>query len=368
MKILSYMQLERGGGVARHCVEMVNRLFSRPGISGSIFASGFDLKRNPRFPSDYPGIPWQTHPWPGVWLERSWKLAGWPPLAARCRSFDVIYSPAEVRLPRCGVPSIVTIHDVHPLEEDLPWSRSAAHRQNARRWRAWLPKVFDEASLVVTVSEFSKQRMVSLLGVDPNRIAVIGNGVSPVFFEREQEDPAAATPSVVIVGGLRSKKGAEEVLSVAAELRRRRSPLVIDVCGVSDPEWQSRAASHANIRFHGVVPDAELAAKLRRSTALLFLSPYEGFGIPALEAMAAGTPAVVADSASLPEVAGDAGIVVDRMNSKLAADVLERLSEDLAFRSRLVAAGRVRAAKFTWESCVDRLLVSIRSVRIAGQV
>jgi len=356
------MQPQRGGGVARHAIEMVNGLLHRPGVDGTLLASGPDMRRHPAFAGHFPGIAVRTHALPGKLLERSWKAIGWPSLTRHCRGFDVIYAPADVRFPTCGIPSVVTIHDVQALEEHLPWSDTSAHRSFRDRWMRWLPAVLREADCIVTVSEFSKRRMVELLDADPARIVVVGNGVSAPFFNVAAPPSGGTHASVVIVGGLRLKKGAAATLRVADELHRRKSPLTIDIYGHHDPDWAARASGHPNVRLHDFACDADLAAALASSTALLFLSPYEGFGIPAVEAMAAGTPAVVANAASLPEVVGDAGIIVDAEDAAGVADALERLRVNLLFRAGRVAAGRQRAAEFTWQSCVQRLLEALQKV------
>jgi glycosyltransferase involved in cell wall biosynthesis len=356
------MQPQRGGGVARHAREMVNGLARQRAFGCTLFASGPDLRLRASFLGQFPGLPVQSHPLPGIWAERAWKAVGWPSLKRRCRGFDVIYSPAEVRLPACGIPSIVTIHDVQALETNLPWSKSASHRALREKWLRWLPSLMAEATRIATVSEFSRQRMISLLGADPARIAVVGNGVSAAFFRSDFGDQMPPKPSVIVIGGLRLKKGAEQTLAVATELQRRRSDLLIEIYGQHDSDWACRAARHSNVRLHGYVDDAQLACRLAESTALLFLSPYEGFGIPAIEAMAAGAPAVVSHVDSLREVVGDAGVVVDAAIPAVIADTLERLREDMAFRRQFVEAGRQRAQIYTWEACVSRLADLIKGI------
>lgn len=360
------MQPHRGGGVARHAIEMVNGLLRQPGIHGELLVSRPDFDRHPSFASQFGDTPIQSHMFPGKLLERSWKAFGWPSLERRCRGFDVIYSPAEVRFPPCGIPSVVTIHDVQALEENLPWSNTASHRSFRRKWLRWLPSVFNEAACIATVSEFSKRRLVELMDADPRRIIVVGNGVSAPFFRAGEGEANPVRPSVVVIGGLRLKKGAAETLRVADELHRRGSPLTIEVYGQHDPEWADRASRHTNVRLHAYADDCDLAHALATSTALLFLSPYEGFGIPVVEAMAAGSPAVIADAASLPEVAGDAGVVVNPDDPALIAEILEKLRCDVLFRADRVAAGRRRASDFTWHSCVKRLLAALQSIVVSS--
>ncbi|MGB8853820.1 MAG: glycosyltransferase family 1 protein [Pirellulales bacterium] len=362
MKLLCYLQPHRGGGVARHAVEMSRGLHARQGFDVSFLASGADARRHPDFMGRLPRATMASLPLSGTLQERIWKVAHWPPLTRRCRGVDAIYSPAEVRFPACGVPQLVTIHDVQALEDELPWSSTPEHREFRRKWMRWLPKLIREADRILTVSEFSKQRMVDLLAAPADKIVVVGNGVSSAFLASSSMPPPETQPTVIVIGGLRDKKGAAATLVVAAEMRRRRLPFTIEVFGQHDPAWAIEAAAHPNVNLHGYAPDEVIADALRSSTALLFLSPYEGFGIPAVEAMAAGSPAVVANAASLPEIVGDAGLVVNPAEPQAVVDLLVRLMDDSAWRNVWVAKGRARAATFTWDRCVDKLVATLREV------
>lgn len=362
MKVICYMQPHRGGGIGRHGIEMVRRLLRYPGISGKIVASRWQVQNNPRFADEMAGLPIETHWFPEMSLERSWKLVSWPQLPCEQTGFDIVYGPAEVRFPRSGIPNMVTVHDAQAFESDLPWSRTLEHRLFRAKWLYWLPKVCREASCVVTVSEYSRQRLSEVLQIDPARICVVGNGVSDVFFRGQQDTTVETDNTIVIIGGLRTKKGAAATLAVAERLRLSGSPLVIEIYGQHDREWASRAGRYSNVRLFGYVSDAVLASKLKKAVALLFLSLYEGFGIPAIEAMAAGTPAVVSNRASLPEIVGQAGIQVNDEAPETVADVLEQLRTDMAMRQALIAKGFARASDFTWDACVDRLVSAMTRI------
>jgi len=362
INVLCYMQPHRRGGVGRHAVEMVNGLAGRTEARVALIASGPDLRRHSGVAAEFQDLEIQTLPLPGLLQERLWKVVGLPALTRRCRGFDAVYAPAEVRLPNCGAPRLITIHDIQALEQDLPWSHTAEHRLFRRKWLRWLPAVVREATRILTVSEFSKQRMVALLQAPPEKIVVIGNGVSQAFAEVSRGPPPIVQPVVVVIGGLREKKGAAATLAVAAEITRRGLALTIEVYGQHDPAWADAAAGHPNVRLHGYAEDRVVAAALHTATALLFLSPYEGFGIPAVEAMAAGCPAVVANAASLPEVVGNAGIVVDPADTRGIVDALERLIGDAGWRREWIARGHERAGSFTWERCVDRLVETLHEV------
>jgi glycosyltransferase involved in cell wall biosynthesis len=352
-----------GGGIGRHTAETVSGLSRRAGIQVELLVSGRDIDRKPGFRAQFPGVAVRRLPFSNLMLERLWKSVGWPRVDGYASpDTDVIYAPAHARLPSVRHPTVITVHDIQAFETDLPWSNTVEHRRFARKWRYWLPKALAESARVLTDTEFSKRRLVELAGADPSRIGVVGCGASEIFFAAGEQPVATREDSIIVVGGIRTKKGAADTLAVARRLAATGSSLRIDVVGNNDPEWLDACRTLPNVRLLGVLPDEQLATLLAASCGLLFLSPYEGFGLPAVEAMAAGTPAVVANAASLPEIVGDAGVVVDPADTERIVYILGRLQDDAAYRQSLVERGRVHARTFTWNACVDRLVGELEKV------
>lgn len=353
-----------GGGIARHTREMISGLAARPGCECRLLASNRDLARRPEFQKSIPQLPVQRLPLPVLAMDRLWKAAGWPSVDKFVRGSDLLYSPAHGRLPTKAIPAVMTVHDVQAFETELPWSNTRDHRLFRAKWANWLPKAGRECSRILTVSKFTKRRLAELVGIDPEKVGVVGNGVSECFFEAGRRRVNGRQNRVVVVGGIRTTKGAADTLAVARELARMRSPLVITVVGQNDPDWSAKAEAMANVQLAGAIGDADLAAMLASSVALLFLSPYEGFGIPAVEAMAAGTPPVVSNQASLPEIVADAGLVVEPSQHVEIARMLERLREEQEFRDSWVKVGLQHAKNFTWVNCVDRLIRELERAAI----
>jgi glycosyltransferase involved in cell wall biosynthesis len=264
------------------------------------------------------------------------------------------------------VPTVLTIHDIRQLEPQDPVSFTARRARDIRRAAWWLGPAARRAARIVTVSEFSKGRIVELLQVDPAKVIVVGNGVTPEFYRIAAADPCAmrrpcADPYLLSIGGLHPEKGVDDLLALAAALHARRAGLKIVIAGQRHLESYARARELENVLFLGKVSDADLVQYTRAAVAVLVLSRYEGFGIPAVEAMAAGTPAVVANRTALPEVVSDSGLVVDPADTGQLADLVERLARDAVFRNRYAELGRARAKSMTWAACTERLIAAFGS-------
>jgi glycosyltransferase involved in cell wall biosynthesis len=353
-------------GIGKHINQMLLGLNDRDEIALKLLFSQQwltpDGRLNPISPLS--PLPFTTFPTAENSTERTWKLVGFPRMDKYVpNDADWLYAPMQTYIPVTKCPVAVTLHDIQAFEPDLPWSHTWQHRWFAYKWGRWVRKALTDCRVVFTVSEFSKQRMVDLLGANPKQIEVIGNGVDTAFFEIAKVDPASLarpteSPYIIIVGGLREKKGADNVLAVARVLRDRQSDLQIVVAGSSEADYIAAAQAHPNTILLGMVSDLDLPRLLRCASSLLFLSPYEGFGIPALEAMAVGIPAVVADRASLPEIVGDAGIIVDPTQTEAIVDILVDLDRMPQLREEYIQRGHHHAAIYSWSSCVDRLVTA----------
>jgi glycosyltransferase involved in cell wall biosynthesis len=224
------------------------------------------------------------------------------------------------------------------------------------------------------VSEATKADLVEILRVPPSKVVVIHEAVGPEFARPQSPEAVDAVvrryglrrPYCLFVGNLEPRKNLPRLIEAFAEVRRRagaegRSAQLV-LAG-------TRAWLHGGIfravEAHGLadavaftdyVPRGDLPALYAGATCFVFPSLYEGFGLPVLEAMAAGAPVVAARAGSIPEVAGDAALLVDaRVPDEIAA-AIEAVLTDGALRARLVARGRARAAQFEWNTVARRTL------------
>ncbi|MCB0207753.1 MAG: glycosyltransferase family 4 protein [Anaerolineae bacterium] len=307
----------------------------------------------------------QNFPMPENATERTWKLFSYPRMDDYIPSgTDWLFAPMETYIPVTKCPVAITIFDIQAFEPDLPWSHTWQHRLFRLKWGQWVRRALRDYRIIFTISQFSKQRMVDLLGADPRKVVVVGVGVEPAYFEMATIDPTrlrrtVETPYTLIIGGLRQKKGADYILAAAEALQKRKSSLQIVVAGDSEANYVEAAKTYPNITLLGLVEDEDLPRILRGATSLLFLSHYEGFGIPAVEAMAAGIPAVVSNRASLPEIVGDAGIIVEPDNAAEVADILINLERDTDLRSTYTQRGLAHAQQYTWPRIVTRLTTAL---------
>ncbi len=368
MHITAYVQPQRTylpcTGVGRHINNMLLHLANRQELELSLLVSQeylcIDGKLNPRTPLRKFTL--RTYPYRRLLVERFWKFFDYPKMDRFIGVTDFLYSPVAEYVPtKKDIPKIITMHDMHTLEPNLPWSKDRKHIWQRLKSQVWISRVFNQVDHICTVSNFSKQRIIDLLDIDSQKITVIGNGVDESFYEIANVDlnlieSFVEEPYAIVVGGLKYKKGGYYVLEVARELKRRRSSLKILIVGSNEKDLLEAANTLDNIIVKGLVPEDELPKLVRRASSLLFLSLYEGFGIPALEAMAAGVPTVVADRAALREVGGKAAIIVEPKNLGQVADVLISLEKNSQLRNYHIQLGRSHAQSFTWECCVERLI------------
>lgn len=271
---------------------------------------------------------------------------------------DVAFFP-HYDAPCFGLPSrsVVTVHDLthFRLPEEFPLRLRAAAAILLRRGAG-------RASRVIVVSESSRRDLVTRLPRAAERAEVISNGVSAFFSVAPGENtvvelpPSVQRPYLLCVGNRKPHKNLAAAVETLARLAPQDPELRLVVAGSVFPGWDdvSKLAERRSVADRIVsVPepsDRELRALYANAELLLFPSRYEGFGLPVLEAMAAGCPVVASNRASIPGVAAGAAMLVDPDDYEVMAAATRRIRGEPQTRRELVRRGRCRAAELTWSS------------------
>ena len=290
-------------------------------------------------------------------------LRDWHAHPASRLNLDLWFCPFTALEPRpVPLPSVVTIPDVQ--HEAYPQFFTEAEL-NLRR--NYFPATCSLSSAILTLSEFSKKEIVDHYGVPASKVHVVYTGVSPRFFAKDAGDasirakydlpekylyfPANAWPH-------KNHQLLLIALRVLAATGRTAPPLVLSGAPLEAASELLQFARHLGVEVHhlGYLPYLDIPAIYRGARLLVFPSLFEGFGMPVIEAMAAGTPVAAANVTSLPEVAGDAAVLFNPRKPDEIADAIDHLWNDEEFRVEMIRRGREQACRFTWTECARRTL------------
>jgi glycosyltransferase involved in cell wall biosynthesis len=274
---------------------------------------------------------------------------------------DALISPDGYLSLKTNVPQLAVIHDLnfehHP--EDIP-------KGALKYLKKYFPKFADKAKRICTVSEYSKQDIVNTYNIEPGKIDVTYNGVSSVFepisieeTSKTQERFTNGNPYVLFVGAIHKRKNLQRLM-VAFEQLKNETNLPHQLLIVGTPMWESQqieigASIKEHVSFTGHLPLEELAKIMAGADVFAFVSYFEGFGIPLVEAMRSGTPVLAGNLTALPEVGGDAVLYCDPINVDDIYNKLHLLMTDKNLREELKSKGIERAKEFSWDKTASDL-------------
>ena len=292
-------------------------------------------------------------------------------LLPRAGEFDIVHDNQSLgwgllRLTRAGIPTVATVH--HPIaidrELELAATRSLRRRLTLRRWYGFTgmqARVAARLDAVTTVSENSRRDIATHMGLPAEGIDVIPVGIDPDEFTPPPAGQLRDPDSILVITSADvALKGLVHLLEALAKLRTER-PVRLTVVGSARPGGPAeraldRLGLRNAVRFTGSVPEAELVDLLQRASVVAIPSLYEGFSLPAIEAMACGTPLVTTDAGALPEVVGDeAGLRVAAGDVGELTAALQLVLDSPALAEQLGRAGRRRVLDtFTWRATAER--------------
>jgi glycosyltransferase involved in cell wall biosynthesis len=273
---------------------------------------------------------------------------------------DLLWSPCGAG-PLAVQKQVLTIHDIAYLEHP-EWFN--------RRFVSWyqflVPRLVHRVQQIIAISEFTKARLVDRTKVSPKKIVVIPNGVDPRFHPKPQEEVTKVRgdlgiPSsnyVLSLGSLEPRKNLNRLLKAWENICHKLPDDVwLVVAGAKGKSLVFRDISFdkwpPRVYLTGYVPDKYLPALYSGALAFVYVSLYEGFGLPPLEAMACRTPVVTSNVASIPEVVGDAAVLVDPDDVESIVWGIRKIVEDKTLRKKLRHNGLERAKKFTWDRTAE---------------
>ncbi|MCR4818354.1 MAG: glycosyltransferase family 4 protein [Fretibacterium sp.] len=230
-------------------------------------------------------------------------------------------------------------------------------------YKKFLKNVMDKSTKIITDSEFSKQDIIDYTHIDESRIEVVYCGVNAEEFAAPCPAPENVRAKynlpekyILYFGTCGPRKNVESVVRVYARLpEATRHEYALVITNPSDAVKACAAENNVTPHYISGVRTEDKPAVYQMASVLVWLSVYEGFGLPIVEAQAAGTPVVCSNVTSLPEVAGDAAVLVGPMDTEAAAAAIERCLYDAPFRQDLTAKGRENIKRFSWDNAAEKL-------------
>jgi len=314
---------------------------------------------------------WTAHPVASIF----WHIGTFPGLLRRHRC-DAVFMPAGNRRLswNYGIPSVGTVHDLSQLH--VPQKYDALRMFYIMRV---LPRMMRRLSRVISISESTRRDLESFARVDPGRIKLVYNGADlQRFFVRDKAQARSMVSEqlpipehfILYIARL-EHPGKNHVRLIEAFARMKRKTGLPHKLVLVGSRWNGAETIEDRVHtlgldqeviFPGFVSNELLPVLYAAADAFAFPSLFEGFGIPALEAMACGTPVCAADISSIPEVVGDAGLLFDPFDVDAIATSLEQVLSDEALRERLVQSGLQQVTRFSWHDAATAILQEIEHV------
>lgn len=345
---LVFLPPGRISGTATYCWSLLTRLQHRSNLRLVLFTQGghvpdeidpdlVEIVACPRFGSINRRVLWEHTMW------------GWH---ARRRRLDVAWSPGFVSPRFTGCPRVVTVHDLFYVR--VPAALPFVRRQYYAMGIPWSVRHCDA---VLTVSANTADDLSREIPAAIDKVTVVHLAARPELIEARPAPVESSEPYFVVVASVTRNKNIDTVVRAAIAVRRANGHGRVRVVG-EDPygllaEAMTLDGATEAVEVMGEVTDAELAGHYRGAVAAIMPSIYEGFGLPAVEAQALGTPLISSRGGSLPEVAGDAALYFDHDSVDQLVTAMTALLTDEHARADLADRGRRNASRFSWDRAAE---------------
>jgi len=359
--------VQQAAGIGRYSRELVKALAAlspeKEAPAYRLFVASAGRVSLPALPG--PNFAWRPTRLTERWLARLWYRLHLPLWIQTWTGPLDLFHATDFFLPpvKPGTRTLVTVHDlsfVRQPETTMPGM--------SRQLNQWAPRSVRQADHVIAVSEATRQDLIELYQTPPQKISVLYHGVTTDFqpvtapdrlAEVRQKYGLGSQPFILSVGTIQPRKNYQRLIQAFAALDPALALVIIGSKG-----WRyeatfnevARCGLTGRVHFLGFVADADLPAMYSAASLFVYPSLYEGFGLPALEAMACGTPVIASNQSALPEVVGEAGLLIDPHDVEALAAAMSRLLADTDLRQKLAQAGQARAAQFTWTGMAAQLL------------
>ena len=278
---------------------------------------------------------------------------------------DVFLSPDGYLSLRSSIPQVPVIHDLNfeYFPEFFSWI-------DRKHFQFFFPRFARKARRVATVSQFSKDDLVRLYGIDKSLIDVVYAGVDPLYTQVDQhaveefkKTTTGGQDYFVFVGGLYLRKNLSTIIRAFDAFKERTgSPVKFVIAGKSYAETKPLFDLHKTLKhkddilFLGrIEPREKIPVLLGGALSLVYVSLLEGFGLPIAEAMSCGTPVITGNITAMAEIAADAAVLADPYDYTSIASAMQTVAESPDLRAQLRTAGLQRATEFTWQRTADAL-------------
>jgi glycosyltransferase involved in cell wall biosynthesis len=292
------------------------------------------------------------------------------PMVLKKYKADIFFSPDGFLSQYTKIPQVPVIHDLNfeHNPEDL-------RKRDTKYYLKYFPRFAKIAKKIITVSEFSKNDIANIYSIENELITVVHNGVKdgfkPLQLEEQKcvrEEFSHSLPYFLYVGALHKRKNISNLLksfdSFKEQVKSNHLLLIAGAEMFKDEEMNAtyqKMTHKQDVKFLGRISHNDLCKLMASASALMYVSLFEGFGIPIIEAMQSGTPVITSNTSSMPEIAGEAALLVEPNDVGQIAEAMGQILDEKR-RNELIQLGHMQCRKFNWDESAQSVMDVLNSV------